>query len=464
MVSFRLIYKNLTVGNLYLWKAMKGSRKICISGILFPFILAGCLNQGLLMKMAPTDEELSILNQFQGAPAVSDSFMYNLLAKYPQYFDSILGAKDKLNVQIIYTQIDRGKKEKDPVKFSDHSFNLNAGNYFYPASTVKLPVAILALQKLHELKIAGLDKNTIIITGEEGNGQTAVYNDPSATDGRPSIAHYIKKILLVSDNDAFNRLYEFLGQEYINTTLHKMGYTNVQIIHRLSISLTEDQNRRTNPVTFVDTNGNVVYVKPAEISQLVYTPRNTRMGKGYMQGGELVNEPFDFSKKNQLPLNDLHSIVRSIMFPDAAPKQQQFNLTKDDYDFLRRYMSMMPQESVNPVYPSTEYWDTYVKFLFYGSEPGKADTNIRIFNKVGDAYGFLIDAAYIADYKNNIEFMLSAVIYCNSDGVFNDDNYDYDLVGLPFMKNLGRVIYEYELTRVRKNEQKLSPQVLNYTD
>ena len=47
--------------------------------------------------------------------------------------------------------------------------------------------------------------------------------------GRPTIAHYIKKILLVSDNDAFNRLYEFLGQQYINTTLHQMGYTEVQI-------------------------------------------------------------------------------------------------------------------------------------------------------------------------------------------------------------------------------------------
>jgi hypothetical protein len=91
---------------------------------------------------------------------------------------------------------------------------------------------------------------------------------PSTSDGRPTIEHYIKKILLVSDNDAFNRLYEFLGQEYINNTLHKMGYKEVQIVHRLDISLSEDENRHTNPVRFFDTSGKLIYEKPLEASKL----------------------------------------------------------------------------------------------------------------------------------------------------------------------------------------------------
>ena len=165
----------------------------------------------------------------------TDTFMTNLLAEYPQFFDSIMKNKEELNVQIIYTQIDRKRMGKS--EFTDHYFNVNADKYFYPASTVKLPIALLALQKLHELNIPGLDMNTTMITEADHSGQTEVYNDPTSADGRPTIAHYIKKILLVSDNDAFNRLYEFLGQEYINNSLHKMGYTDVQIIHRLNISL-----------------------------------------------------------------------------------------------------------------------------------------------------------------------------------------------------------------------------------
>ena len=425
---------------------------------------AGCIN---LKQTNQTFTNSSLVYRPTLSPHsdnLPDTFLHNLLAKHPQFFNDILSKNEELGVQIIYTQIDRGKKEKDKTKFTNHTFNLNSSNYFYPASTVKLPIAILALQKLNELKIFGLHRNTTMITESAGGGQTVVNNDPSAADGRPTIAHYIKKILLVSDNDAFNRLYEFLGQEYINKSLHKMGYTNVQIIHRLSISLTEEQNRHTNPVTFIDSTGKLLYRKPAEKSTMLYYERNTKLGKGYIQSDKLVNEPFDFSKKNLLPLNDLHSIVRSILFPGSFPKKQQFNLTKEDYNFLHRYMSMMPQESKTPVYPSPEYWDTYVKFLFYGSEPGKSVPHIRIFNKVGDAYGFLIDAAYIADLQNNIEFMLSAVVYCNSDGIFNDDKYDYDSVGFPFMKNLGRIIYEYERTRVRKNKPDFSRILFNYAE
>jgi hypothetical protein len=430
-------------------------------------IVTGC---NLSRQVEKPDHNTSVVNKKKLTYPVNnstDTFINNLLEGYPQFFNAILQKKDELKVQVIYTQVDRGKKGK--IKFTDHSFNLDPENYFYPASTVKLPVAILALQKLNELKIPGLDKNSTMITGAEAGWQTEVNNDSSSADGRATIAHYIKKILLVSDNDAFNRLYEFLGQEYINNSLQKMGYTDVQILHRLQISLTEEQNRNTNPVRFYDDSNKLIYDKPAEKSMMVYAPRDTksysyRMGKGYYSGDKLINEPFDFSKKNRLSLQDLHSILRSVLFPEAVPEKQRFNLTKDDYSFLRRYMSMMPQESTFPSYDSVKYWDTYVKFLFYGSEKGKAEPGIRIFNKVGDAYGFLIDVAYVVDFKNNIEFMLSAVIHCNSDGIFNDDKYDYDTVGLPFMKNLGRVLYEYELKRKRKHIPDLSSFRFNYQD
>lgn len=391
-----------------------------------------------------------------------DNLLTSLMAQKPEAFSEVLAGNNDLNLQIIYTQIDRQKKNK--LKFTDYHFGTDTNKYFYPASTVKLPVAILALQKLNELNIPGLDMNSTMITGAGGFRQTEVRNDPSSPDGSPTIAHYIKKILLVSDNDAFNRLYEFLGQEYINRSLHKMGFEEAQIIHRLEVGLTEEENRQTNPVTFYDKSGKILYAKPAEKSNLVFTKRDTKLGKGFMQNGQLVNEPFDFSKKNRLALSSLHTIIKCIMFPEAVEKQCRFNLKPGDYDFLRRYMSMMPHESTWPRYTEEDAWDTYVKFLYYGSEKGTAEPHIRIFNKVGDAYGFLIDAAYFADFKNNTEFILSAVIHCNSDGIYNDDKYEYDSIGFPFMKNLGRLIAGYELKRPRKIKIPLSPFVVSYTD
>ena len=185
--------------------------------------------------------------------ARSADCMENLLQQYPQYFGDIMKNRKDLNVQIIYTQVNRGANGSTDL--TPYYFNVNPDKYYYPASTVKLPIVLLALQKLNELKNKGIDRNTTMLTETGFSGQTAVFNDPTAVDGRPTIAHYIKKILMVSDNDAYNRLYEFLGQQYINEELRKKGYKNVQLLHRLNIFLTEAENRNTNPVKFYDISG-----------------------------------------------------------------------------------------------------------------------------------------------------------------------------------------------------------------
>ena len=155
--------------------------------MIFLLILIGCKTP---VKMG---QPLVIDTKNDSAMKISETthtFLVDLLAQYPAYFQSVLSNPDN-KVQIIYTQIDRSRNGRP--KFTDHYFNVNPTSYFYPASTVKLPVAILALQKLNELKIKGLDKNSTMITEAGHSGQTEVYNDPSAPDGRPTIEHYIKK-------------------------------------------------------------------------------------------------------------------------------------------------------------------------------------------------------------------------------------------------------------------------------
>jgi len=43
-----------------------------------------------------------------------------------------------------------------------------------------------------------------------------------------------------------------------------------------------------------------------------------------------------------------------------------------------------------------------------------------------------------------------------ADGVFNDDKYDYDTVGFPFLANLGKCLYDYEIARKRVHKPNLS--------
>lgn len=387
-----------------------------------------------------------------------DIFLDSLL-KNNSSLKKFLDRKDELNIQIIYTKIDRDEQNKPT--FTDYTYKLN-NQYFYPASTVKMPIAFLALERLNELKKYGLDKNISMITDSSSDTQSIVYTNPTAENSAPTIAHYIKQIFLVSDNDAFNRLYEFLGQEYIQKKLAKKGYKETAIRHRLQIALTQEQNKTTNPVSFYDTSGNLLYNQPQKYSKSVYPKYKALLGKGYYKGNQLINEPFDFSLKNRIYLQDLHSILRSVIFNEFTPKKQQFNFTKEDEDFLLHWMSAYPKESKYPYYDSKNYWDTYVKFLFYGSEKVSPLNNIRIFNKVGDAYGFLIDNAYIVDLENKVEFMISATISCNTDGIYNDDKYDYDNIGFPFMKLLGQTVYQYELKRTKTNLPDLTKFNLTY--
>ena len=71
----------------------------------------------------------------------------------------------------------------------------------------------------------------------------------------------------------------------------------------------------------------------------------------------------------------------------------------------------------------------------------------QIYNKVGYAFGTLTETAFIEDSKNNIRFFLSATILVNKNEIFNDDIYEYDTVGIPFLAELGRAFYELEMNR-----------------
>ncbi len=158
----------------------------------------------------------------------------------------------------------------------------------------------------------------------------------------------------------------------------------------------------------------------------------------------------DFTTHNNVPLEDLQRILQSALFPGSVPARQRFSLTENDYRFLYEYMSKLPGESKFPKYDTTEYFDSYTKFFMFKSGKTKIPAHIKVFNKTGWSYGFLTDIACIIDFKNKVEFMLSGTIYVNRDGILNDDKYEYEELGYPFFKEVGNIIYRYELERKRK--------------
>ena len=69
-------------------------------------------------------------------------------------------------------------------------------------------------------------------------------------------------------------------------------------------------------------------------------------------------------------------------------------------------MSRTPPEVEVPYYDRDYYYDSYCKFLMYGDLKGEMSDRIRIYNKVGLAYGTLTDVAYIKN-DQGVEFLLA---------------------------------------------------------
>jgi hypothetical protein len=132
-----------------------------------------------------------------------------------------------------------------------------------------------------------------------------------------------------------------------------------------------------------------------------------------------------------------------------------------DRAFLIQYLSQFPSETNYPKYDTATYFDSYVKFFFRDSAH-KMPPGLRVFNKVGWAYGFMTDVSYVADFANKVEFMLSATVYVNSDGILNDNKYEYETRGYPFLYQLGQTIYQYELKRKRRYQPDLSDMQVSY--
>jgi hypothetical protein len=380
-----------------------------------------------------------------------------ILEKHRGQFDSVLNNPNKNQVQILYTQVNRDKYNKP--FFKTYGYNVDDHRYFYPASTVKLAAVIFALEKIKELNINGLTARSTMITDSSYQGQTKVRADTSAKNGLPSIEHYVKKILLTSDNDAFNRLFEFIGREEINRKLQKYGFVNSRILNRLAIGDAGESSKHTNPIQFYK-GKELVYSKPEQydLNEYPLSLTNTVMGIGYIDSTEqLISRPFSLQNKNVFSITDQQSMLRKLMFPEAFSVEERFNLSDQDYKLIYTYMSKLPAESRYPNYDSKEFWPTYAKMLYYGREKqALIDPEIRIFNKYGDSYGFIIDNSYFVDFKNKIEYFLTAVIQSNEDGIYNDGKYEYETVCFPFLKNLGQAIYSFELERDRPIKPNLS--------
>jgi hypothetical protein len=238
--------------------------------------------------------------------------------------------------------------------------------YFYPASSVKTCAALAAL----------------------------------ALFPRAEVEREVTLLSVVSDNPAYNTLFDRVGVERLNAMMRAVGLASVRLTHHLGV-----------PDAILH-----------ELGEPTPSVPGLEIGVARIVGGVRAEGPMPFVGRNRVSLADLHAMIGMI------DGRRGFGLSQDAWDLLQRVMTAEPASAGFLGLPRF-----HVKFFGPGVE--RVASGATILNKCGRAYGFTIDTAVIR-MPGKPPVTLTACVYTNANGVLNDDVYEYDEIASPLLADL----------------------------
>ena len=378
------------------------------------------------------------------APVLMQLVLDSLSKKYPD----LVNFPDKFRFKIAFTEVQR---KNGKVALETVTFRTDIKEYLYPASIVKLPTLLVTMEEFNKIKEKQPlieYKSTIKFVKDKGclpsMNQIKIGNRifPASLDVLS------KQVLAVSDNDAYNRLFDFCGQQTLNRRLKELNFNQGKIIRKFVLNCTLDQNRVSDSLVVFGKRNERLYMRPTIVNtDTIFIDTSYKLGLSYEGfNKQMINRPFDFSKQNNLDILDIHKVLTGVVFPKST-MSHRFNITPEQRKYVLQNLGRYPDE-YGLAYNSLEYYPTYKKYLFFGRDSKLnylSDTlsRFRSFNVVGVSFGCVIDAAYLIDFETGKEFFLTVGIYANQDGVINDAKYDYDTLAYPVMKDIGRLFMTY---------------------
>jgi hypothetical protein len=351
---------------------------------------------------------------------------------------SVVATPDKYRFQVLYALVTPGAKPA----LERHGYRADA-EYFYPASSMKVPITLATYDRLATLRNAGrpaLTRDaTIRIHPVSGAGE------PYGT----TVARETWRALIVSDNFSANRLLGVLGHREAHETLWALGLPSTRVHDGFATGADIDPAEMSPRVEFAAPG-----LPPDELaarrSNLVPPPTDATslaVGKASIVDGRRVEGPLSFADKNAMRLRELQDTLVRIMRPELlAAGAPADSASKDDLAYLRHTLGTLPSESGLAGYDRNIVADYQLSPFLRGIERVRARGHFEIFSKVGQAFGFLIANAYVVDKDTGRSFFLTAAVYANPDETMNDDTYAYDSISFPALADVGEAFCRHAFT------------------
>jgi hypothetical protein len=349
------------------------------------------------------------------ATPVEERWLEDLLAADPANRE-LLADPARYRLQVLVTIVG------PDAKTIEHGYRVDA-EYTYPASAIKTFASVAALRELERLQAEGhaVELDTPIMFCALGRDR--------CREGPRTLAHEIHQMQLVSDNRAFNRLYDFVGHRAMNELAWAMGFDSVRIRHRMYDVDHAAVRRTTVKLELRPKHGAPVICAQRTSDLELPAPRVTaglQIGEARLVKGKRVDGAMDFTDKNAVTLRDLHRLCLALARPDL-PGVPQLGISAAHREVLLAAMTERAPEA-------------RFKPMLKGVARVVPSERVRYVSKAGRAFGFHLDNAYIEDRESGRAMAVTAVLYVDADGVLDDDRYEYDTVSFPFFARLGEAL------------------------
>lgn len=374
----------------------------------------------------------------RGMASSGDKLLAELLRSAGPQSRRILASPD-FELQVLWTRCKRAQDGLWRI-VSEHSFGVRRQRWFAAASFVKLPLAALLLEQLCARGL--MDQiDTLRVSVDAGPACAPL---PAATEGGWPLLRLLRAICVVSDNLAYNALYELLGSDAIHQRLGELGLADCRIAARLGCGGANRPGKLAARV--LDAAGKTRWDSPrnaAEQPQLFPFGRALK-GRTWMEGGKQIAGAHDFSDSNFMPLADVHRMMLELASGQPLGDAPAFALCPAARRLLAHIMALTPRACPDPVYAPDQFADDHAKWLIPLDGAGHLPAGLSIASKNAMSYGYIGDSAFVVDGARDVAFGLTAMVFVDRDGVLNDGDYAYADIGRPFLRELGAAVFAHE--------------------
>jgi beta-lactamase class A len=375
-----------------------------------------------------------------GGEAPDESELRALVARAQREVPMLVGRDlwDEWGLQVVLAVSDPG----GPLVFS-RAPAASPAPYFYPASAIKPFVAVAALHAAAEQGV-GLDTPLRIdaLAVEHEGREVPVSEGARST----TLRSLVRDALQVSDNPAFNRLFDVVGRDRANAALAEWGYGSVRIQSRLAAASRDPAVQGRAPaVGRRSGRGERSEWEPwlaertATRAVASIAAPGVEVGRAYIdEEGQRVEGPLSFATHNAASLDDLVRLLVHLTEPGEHAIDGALPLSDEARQWVVQTMTEPP--------PASRRLDAATRRrMLRPLEAGVLDAlgpneaeAVRVTSKVGYSYGYFIDVARIAHARTRRRFFVGVVVYANANGVLNDDRYETEALARPFVEALGR--------------------------